>query len=294
MGMLRRIANVFRRKRLDATIDEELEFHVAMRATDLERAGMPRAEAQREASRLLGNPAALRDRTRDVDVWVQMEATVQDIRLALRLLWRSPTFTTAAVLTLAIGIGVNTAMFGVVHGVLIQPLPYASPDRLYLLFQSNTRAGGRTRVAPLDFADWRQRSRAFEMAGTVGTGFTLTGGAEPELVIGHLVAGNLFELLGVRPALGRTFDSERDSAAEEMVLSHGLWQRRFGACCYCPPWATKLFLSALAIAPLRAWWRAIKWWALGRCPLRMPQLPLWVLIAMRVKPWPWENAHPWR
>jgi putative ABC transport system permease protein len=120
-------------------------------------------------------------------------------------------------------------MFGVVHGVLIQPLPYASPDRLYLLFQSNARAGGRTRVAPLDFADWRQRSRAFEMAGTVGTGFTLTGGAEPELVIGHLVAGNLFELLGVPPALGRTFDAERDSAAEEMVLSHGLWQRRFGA-----------------------------------------------------------------
>ena len=228
MGWLDRAANAFRRRQLDDEIDEELRFHVESRAADLERQGRSPIEARREARRLLGNASAVRDHTRDTDVWVVLETAVQDVRYALRLLWRSPLFAIAASLTLALGIGVNTAMFGVLYGVLIRPLPYPDADRLYLLYQENPPAG-RTRAAPLDYVDWQQRSRAFRMAGVVGTGFTLTGRADAELVIGQLVAGDFFGLLGVQPALGRTFAAdERDRSDKQvMVLSHRLWQRRF-------------------------------------------------------------------
>jgi predicted permease len=224
----RRIVNSLRRRRLDEDIDRELEFHLDMRAAAFEREGLSPDAARRKAQRLLGNPASLRDRTREVDVSVSLETALQDVRYALRTLWRAPLFTLAAALTLALGIGVNTAMFGVLYGVLIRPLPYADPDRLYVLHQGGPH--GRTRAAPLDFADWQQRSRAFEMAAVIGTGFTLTGDGEPELVVGELVAGDLFGLLSVQPLAGRTFaPDERDRGdAQVVVLSHALWQRRFG------------------------------------------------------------------
>jgi len=230
MSRLRRFANVFRRNRLDADIDAELRFHVEMRAADLERAGMAPEHARREAARLLGNAGALRDRTREADIWVRLETAWQDARYALRLLRRTPGFTAAAVLTLAIGVGANTAMFGVLHGVLIRPLPYPDAGRLFVLYETNARAG-RTRAAPLQYVDWRQRSRAFAMAAHVGTGFTLTGGGDPELVIGQLAAGDLFDVLGVKPALGRVFGEAdvQNGTNDVMVLTHGLWQRRFGA-----------------------------------------------------------------
>lgn len=229
MSWWRRLENTFRRRRLDTEIDEEQEFHVQMRAADLERAGMSAPEAAREARRLFGNPASLRDRTRESDVSVQLETTVQDVRLAVRLLYRSPVFTAAAALTLAIGIGVITAVFGVLYGVLIRPLPYADADRLFVVFQTTDRVG-RTRLTPLDLVDLRDRSRALSMAGIVGTGFTLTGDVDPELVIGQLVTGNFFDLLGAQPALGRVFGTAEEAAGTDdvMVLSHGLWLRRFG------------------------------------------------------------------
>ena len=229
MPSLRRLVNVFRRNRLDEDIDGELRFHADMRAAALEREGFTPDEARREAARRLGNAASLRDRTREADIWVAFESAWRDARYAVRLLRRSPGFTSAAVLTLAIGIGANTAMFGVLHGVLIRPLPYPEADRLFVLYENSSRVG-RTRVAPLHYVDWRQRSRGFVMAAHVGTGFTLTGG-DPELVIGQMAAGDFFGVLGVQPALGRVFgDAElRSGTNDVMVLSHRLWQRRFGA-----------------------------------------------------------------
>jgi len=228
MSWLRRLANTFRRGRLDDDIDEEMRFHVRMRAADLERGGMSPEDAEREARRLLGNPASLRDRTRESDVWVRLETALQDVRYAVRVLWHAPVFTITAALTLALGIGVNTAMFGVLYGVLIRPLAYTDAERLFLVFQS--RGGVGTRVAPLDYVDIQQRTRAFTTAGVVGTGFTFTGGTDPELVIGQLVTGEFFGILGAQPALGRTFGAAEESGGvhEVMVLSHGLWQRRFG------------------------------------------------------------------
>ena len=221
MSWMRRLLNTLRRRTLDREIEDELQFHVESRATDLQRAGMSADDARREARRLLGNDASLRDRTREADVWVRLETALQDMRYAARTLWRAPLFTIAATLTLAIGIGVNTAMFAVVYGVLIRPLPYADADRLYLLFQTSGRAG-RTRVTPLDFVDLQAQARSIRIAGVVGNGFTFTGQGDPELAVGHLVSGEFFNLLGAKPALGRTFGTADEAAGNHdlIVLSH--------------------------------------------------------------------------
>ena len=207
MSWMRRVRNTLRRRSLDRDIEDELQFHVDLRARDLRRAGMSADDARREARRLLGNDVSLRDRTHEADVWVRLETALQDIRYAARTLWRAPLFAITATLTLAIGIGVNTAMFAVVYGVLIRPFPYADADRLYALFQTSGRAG-RTRVTPLDFVDLQAQVRSMRVAGVVGNGFTFTGDRDPELAIGHLVSGEFFNLLGAKPALGRTFGLE--------------------------------------------------------------------------------------
>lgn len=229
MSWLRRLINTLRRRTLDREIDDELQFHMEARAADLQRGGMSADAARCQARRLLGNELSLRDRTRDADVWVRLETALQDMRYAARTLWRAPLFTIAATLTLAIGIGVNTAMFAVVYGVLIRPLPYADADRLYMLFQTSSRAG-RTRVTPLDFVDLQAQVRSIRVAAVVGSGFTFTGHGDPELAVGHLVTGQFFDLLGSKPALGRTFGTADEAAGNSdlIVLSHGFWQRRFG------------------------------------------------------------------
>jgi putative ABC transport system permease protein len=229
MSWIRRLVNTLRRRTLERKIDDELQFHMELRAADLQRAGKSAEEARREARRLLGNDASLRDRTREADVSVLLETALQDMRYAVRTLWRAPLFTIAATATLAIGIGVNTAMYAVVYGVLIRPLPYAEADRLHMLFQTSGRAG-RTRVTPLDFVDLQAQVRSMRIAAVVGNGFTFTGHGDPELAVGHLVSGNFFDLLGIGPALGRTFGTADEAAGNNdlIVLSHRFWQRRFG------------------------------------------------------------------
>jgi predicted permease len=229
MSWMRRLVRTFRRQVIDREIDDELQFHAEMRAVDFERAGMAPDEARRQARRRLGNDAALRDRTREADVWVRLESAMQDARYALRMLRRAPWFTAAATLTLALGIGANTAVFAVVYGVLIQPLPYADAERLQLLFQTSSR-GGRTRITPLDFVDLHAQLRSMRTAAVVGNGFTFTGDGDAELAVGQLVSGEFFDLLGAAPALGRTFGraEEADATNDVIVLSHNFWRRRFG------------------------------------------------------------------
>ena len=158
---------------------------------------------------------------------------VQDLRFALRTLLRSPGFTLTAALTLALGIGVTTLMFGVVNAVLLRPLPYPDQDRLMLVFNTSINAPevNTIRASALDFEDYRARARTFEaIAAHVGTGFTFTGGGDPELVIGQLVTPDFFKVIGVAPAAGRAFAPDEFSPGREnvVILSHGLWQRRFG------------------------------------------------------------------
>src|SRR5262245_1856634 len=157
---------------------------------------------------------------------------LQDLRFALRTLFRSPGFTATAALTLALGIGVTSLMFSVVNAVLLRPLPYPHPDRLVLAFNVSAQSGAKDiRATALDFDDWRARARSFEAtAGHIGTGFTLTGQGDPELVLGQMVTPDFFRVLGVQPALGRTFTPDEFTPGHEaiIVLSQRLWKRRFG------------------------------------------------------------------
>ena len=162
-----------------------------------------------------------------------MNGVANDLRYAARMLRRSPSFTAIAILTLALGIGANTAMFSVVNAVILRPLPYQDPDRLAMLWTNDPKRDIREEGTSYPtFLDWRSQSRAFaDMAiCSRGNPVTLTGGNEPEHVMGEAVSANLFPLLGVTPILGRTFSDDEEQQREHVVvLSYGLWQRRFGA-----------------------------------------------------------------
>jgi predicted permease len=153
----------------------------------------------------------------------------REFRQALRRLRRSPGFAAGAIVTLALGIGANTAVFSVVNAVLLRPLPYANSEALVVL--NETRAGDEISVSYPDLEDWRARTRTLEgPAGYVAGSFTLTGEGPAERVTGQFVTADLFALLGVEPAYGRVFEASSDGrgAAREVVLGYGLWQRDFG------------------------------------------------------------------
>ena len=155
-----------------------------------------------------------------------------DLMYAIRGLYQRPLFTCAVVLTLAFGIGANSAIFSVVNAVLLRPLPYPSPDRLMMLWTYNPRQGFTRDVSAYpNFDDWRRQSTSFDrMSAYTGRDFTLTQAGEPAEIRGAIVTPGFFETLGVAPALGRTFGPREGSAGGDRVaiLSHGLWQTRFG------------------------------------------------------------------
>jgi putative ABC transport system permease protein len=161
-----------------------------------------------------------------------MNSFWQDLRFALRLLTKNPGFTTIAVLTIALGIGANTAIFSVINEVLLRQLPYREADRLVMVWEQN-RPRGRDRnvISPANFLDWRDQNSVFEeMAAFGDRRFNLTGVDDPEEIAAQGVTVNFFSLLGVGPSRGRVFtpEDEQESAAPVVILSHGLWQRRFG------------------------------------------------------------------
>ncbi len=160
-----------------------------------------------------------------------MRAFAEDLRHAVRIMGRQPAFTFVAVITLALGIGANTAIFSVVNAVLLRPLPYPESDRLLLLNEHKVDAGP-TSVGWLNFLDWRAQSRSFEaMAAQRFDGFILTGNGEPRRLPGRMVSASFFDLLGSKPALGRFFDAKEDlpDAERTVVLAHHFWRDRYGA-----------------------------------------------------------------
>jgi putative ABC transport system permease protein len=160
-----------------------------------------------------------------------MGTLVQDLRYGLRMLAKSPGFTVVAALTLALGIGANTAIFSVVNAVLLRPLPYPDSDRLVMVWGKNLQKGfDWDLVSPADFADWQAQNDVFEqMAASRDAIYTLTGRVEPEQILGYRFSADFFQVMGVKPALGRTFLPEEDHPGNDrvVVLSHRLWQRRF-------------------------------------------------------------------
>ena len=166
------------------------------------------------------------------NLFLYLEGTVRDLSLSFRTIAKSPWFVTVAVLTLALGIGANTAIFSVVNGVLLHPLPYKDPEQIVTLWQTNTKEGvEKERVPQANFLDWKDQNRVFEeMALIEPYSRDFTGDGEPETIGAWLVSAGFFRILGVNALVGRTFLPEEYIAGKEQVIvfSYGLWQRRFG------------------------------------------------------------------
>jgi putative ABC transport system permease protein len=194
----------------------------------------------RQAAGSIGPALAMRRRRRNVYRGDAMQTMVtrwsaeawQDLKFAVRLLRRQKMFTAAAVATLALGIGATTAMFSLVDGVLIRPLPYDDPDRLIRIWSSNPRGIPRNQISPPDFFDWREQARGLSaLAGFNAADVTLTTGGDPVRVLGASATANLAQTLGVRPLVGRWFlDGDTRGPGEPVaVVSERLWRERFGA-----------------------------------------------------------------
>lgn len=224
---------LFFRRRMERDLHEELQFHQALRADRLEASGIASADSARQVRLQFGNNAYYKEICRDMWTFRWIETTTQDLRYAARTLLRSPGFALIAILTLALGIGANTAIFTVVNAAILRPLPYRDPDRLVELWGNVRRTRIERRGTSLpDYADWRDQSRSFEsMALFDDSSFTLTGVDEPERLAGEYVAWPYFDMLGIHPILGRVFLPAEDSVPMRdfvVVISEGLWQRRYG------------------------------------------------------------------
>lgn len=221
------VRNLLRRKHVEADLDEELRGYVALLAQEKIRDGMNADDARRAALIEAGGMERVKDDVRDARAGLLLETTAQDVRYGLRMLARSPGFTTAAVLALALGIGANSALFSVVDAVLLRPLAYRDPGRLVVLLHN-----GRNPVAPANFLDWRAQAHAFERMGAAEAwSANVVGGDRPEQLRGLRLTSDVLPLLGVQPLLGRTFLPRDEEAGHdhEIILSYGLWRRSFGA-----------------------------------------------------------------
>lgn len=215
-------------------LNDELQFHLDQQIAENISAGMNAEEARHAALRSFGNPTSLREETRDTWTWNWLDQLWRDIRYGARTLTRTPGFTVIAILVMALGIGANVALLTVVRSVLLKPLPFKDTDRLVRLFEADGQGRFQDNiVAGGTFAAWKTQAHSFDdMAATKRVNYNLsgTGGQLPELADAYVTSWSLFKMLGVQPALGRSFmasDDRRDADAVVM-LSWGLWKRRYG------------------------------------------------------------------
>jgi len=206
----RRLLMMLRRRRFDADLDEEMRLHRVLREQEQIERGLSAKEAQYAAQRRFGNDLVLREESRDMWGWNGLETLLQDVHHGLRQLRRSPGFTTAAILTLAMGIGTTTALFTVVHSVLLKPLPFKDPARLLRLYEHSNDQFDYNHSAAGVFAEWKKQSHSFSdlaLAGGQEYNLSSAGGQLPEKVGASECSWNLFPMLGVEPALGRNFSA---------------------------------------------------------------------------------------
>ncbi len=228
--LARRIRMLGRRDAVERTLAEEIRYHIECETDELMRRGLPRDSARRQAIVAFGGIEQIKEDVRDVRGTRAVDDGVTDLRYAARVLRRNPGFTIASVLTFGLGIGVATAIFSVVYGVLLRPLPYAHPERLMALWERDTsRDRDRNVVSLENFEAWRIRAGSFAgLAALMPTSMTLTERPEPERLVGAEVSTGYFRLLGVSPALGRDFVEADATGPLVTILSDGLWKRRFG------------------------------------------------------------------
>ena len=233
--LLRRLRALVRRDEVERDLDDELRFHLEMEAEKHRRDGLTPDEARRAALLSFGGVDRYKEEARDVRGVRVFEELSQDMHYGMRTLRKAPGYSLLVVLTLALGIGANTAIFSVVDAVLLRPLPYAEPDRLAIVYAQNPdRSLPRFSVSYADWLDWRRQNRVFTDIALWTGGTALLGGGEagePERLQAVIVTDNFFGVLGVRAYAGRLFqpgEAERDGA-RPVVLTHGFWTRRFGA-----------------------------------------------------------------
>ncbi|HEV2418079.1 MAG TPA: ABC transporter permease [Terriglobia bacterium] len=218
---------LLRRKRVEREMEEELRSHLQIRADDLERCGLSRAEAERQARVEFGGYQRYKEECREALGTRFLGELYADVRYGLRQLRRSPGFTSVAIITLALGIGATMAIFSVVNGVLLRPLPYPQSDRLVSVQQVGPGTGNPASYP--NFFDWRTQNHVFSsMASYHDRQFTLTGGAESLHIQAETVSAGLFGLLKVKPFVGRDFERQDDQlGANVVILSHAFWRERF-------------------------------------------------------------------
>jgi putative ABC transport system permease protein len=224
-----RIRNFATRRWSDERLREELEQHIALQTEENVRLGMSVEEGRRRALLKLGALEPVRERYYEEKSLPVLECLQQDFRFAWRQLRKSPGFTAIAVVTLALGIGANTAVFSIVYSALLRPLPYRDASRLMVLNETTPNVGV-VSVSYPNFLDWRAQSHTFSgMAALYRVSFNLSGVTEPESISGLAVSPNFLAMMGIRPAIGRDFEAteEETGTAPVAILSYSLWQRRF-------------------------------------------------------------------
>jgi len=227
------LRNVFSKRHVEADLQDEVRSHLQMLTDEHLRDGMSPEEAQRTAGIELGGVEQVKEQVREQRLGNWLHSLYSDSRFALRQLLKNPGFTTVTLLTIALGIGVNTAIFSVIDAVLLRPLPFHDPARLVACKSIDTKdptQGGD--ISYPAFLDWRAQSHSFQAMSVYNvTSFTYTGGEQPESIRSAVVSANLFSTLGVSPALGRTFANDEDQPANAqpaVILSYEFWQSHFG------------------------------------------------------------------
>jgi predicted permease len=222
-------SRLLRRPDAERDLDDELNFHLSQEAQLRRERGESAEDAQRHAHRDFGNVLLIKETTRDRWGLRLLHDFLGDVRFGVRLLARSPALAITAILSLAVGIGANTAIFTVVNAVLLRPLPYPQPQELIGITQWHVQTGPEFATWP-DFVDWRDRSTTLAaIGGAWNAAYNLTSVDEPERLSGAAVTPGLFDALAIEPAIGHRFTDHQDQDPRVVVIAHDLWRRRFGS-----------------------------------------------------------------
>src|SRR5262245_25553434 len=226
-----RLGTLFRREKLEQELDAELQYHIDMLIEQNVAQGMSPAAARREALRLFGTVDGVKDDVRDNWLSRFVEVAAQDVRYGIRSLRRNPGFALVIIITMALGIGANTAIFSVVNGVLLRPLPYNDGDKIAVLHQGQgDPVANDIGFSPKEMDDYRQSRSLSDVVEFHNMFFNLLGRAELARVCTGVASPNYLDLLGVKPIYGRTFVAADDApgAPAVLVLSNTYWQHSFG------------------------------------------------------------------
>jgi predicted permease len=228
--ILTTLRNLFRREKVEHDLAAEVRSYSDLLEEEKLSGGMNAGEAKRSAHIDMIGPQQLKEEIRGARTGAWLETLAQDLRFAARTLRKNPGFTAIAILTLALGIGANAAIFSLVDAVLLHPLPFRAPNQLVMLWEKPPNFDHNT-ISALTFLDWKDQSRSFQSIAGISAGTSaITGGAEAQQIPSQRVSANYFDILGINPEMGRGFMATDEQRGNENVaiISYGLWTRRFG------------------------------------------------------------------